>query len=488
MRISRSGKYLSVVPVSMFMTVVSVSAGFGATPTEEMSRTVEVLCPKLKGANAADPGALTAAEKDVLARCAELKLKPGQSYANLTASQLDGLDNMTNDESSVMGAATVEMSGAQNIAILGRLSILRSKSAGAVAAGRVPGSAPPDRERPVAAVGSRSSALQPIPADDAGTGQPFDVINGYQGRFSQMNEYGKWGFFVNGTYGTGDKDPTSREPGFDFDSWGLVAGVDYRLTDQLILGFALNYAATESSIDSNGGDVDLDGVGGSVYGTYYLGNFYVDFMAGLAAKDYDTQRNVGYSVASTTGGTTVVNQVFNGSTDADDLSMAVGTGYNLALGGFSLTPYVQLAYLESDIDGYTESLQGGNSSPGFGLALSVDDQEVKSLASIVGVQFARVINTSRGVLTPYLRADWEHEFENDDRNITARFAAVGSSYDALNTIIIPTDEPDRNFFNFGAGLSAVLAGGWQCFLDYSTVFGYEDITLHRFVAGVRFEF
>lgn len=488
MHISKSGKYLTIVPVSMIMTFAGASAATGATPTEEMSRTVEALCPQLKGANAANPGALTAAEKDVLARCGELKLKPGQSYTNLTSSQLSGLNSMTSDESSVMGAATVEMSGAQNIAILGRLSILRAKSAGTVATGRSPGSMPPDREQPDTSVAATSSALRPTPADNLDDGLPLNTINGYQGRFSQMNEYGKWGFFLNGTYGTGDKDPTSREPGFDFDSWGLVAGVDYRLTDQLILGFALNYAATESSIDNNGGDVDLDGVGGSVYGTYYLGNFYVDFMAGLAAKDYDTQRNVRYSVASATGGATVVNQVFDGSTDADDLSMAVGTGYNLALGGFSLTPYVQLAYVESDIDGYTENLQGNNSSPGFGLALAVDDQEVKSLASTVGVQFARVVNTSLGVLTPYLRADWEHEFENDARNITARFAAVDSSYDALNTIIIPTDEPDRDFFNFGAGLSAVLAGGWQCFLDYSTVLGYEDITLHRFVAGVRFEF
>lgn len=491
MHISQSGSFfsISIVPASVLMTVVSVSAGFAATPTEEMSQTVEVLCPQLKAANAANPASLTAAEKDVLARCGELKRAPGQSFSNLSAAQLAGLDYMTSDESSVMGAATVEVSGAQNIAVLGRLSVLRNKSVSTVADNRSPGSIPkPDGARPDTSVALNSGNLQLGAAEDRSGTYPVDGMGGYYGQFSQMSDYGKWGFFVNGSYGTGSKDVTSREPGFDFDSWSLVSGLDYRLSDQFIMGFALSYAVTDSSIDNNGGDVDLDGVGGSVYGTYYFGQFYLDFLAGLAVKEYDTERNVAYSVAATSGGTTVVNQIFNGSTDADDVGLALGTGYNLALGGFALTPFVNLAYLESNIDGYTESLQGSNTAPGFGLALAVDDQEVKSFATTLGVQFARAINTSRGVLTPYVRADWEHEFENDARNITARFAEVGSSYSATNSIIIPTDAPDRDFMNFGAGLSAVLPGGLLCFFDYSTVFGYEDITVHRFVAGLRLEF
>jgi hypothetical protein len=30
--------------------------------------------------------------------------------------------------------------------------------------------------------------------------------------------------------------------------------------------------------------------------------------------------------------------------------------------------------------------------------------------------------------------------------------------------------------------------GWQCFVDYSTVLGDEDLTLHRFVVGMRADF
>jgi outer membrane autotransporter protein len=482
-------RHFSIISAALLASLGAGSAVSATTPVQEMSRSVETLCPSLKAAFNANPASLTPAEQDVYFRCAELKLAAGQSFANLSEAQRNGLGNMTSDESSVMGAATVALSGAQNTAILGRLSGLRGKTVSSVAGnGRngLPSESVTARTPNLA----RSSENFPALGDggDAFAVIPFDTGHSYQGNFSQMSDHGKWGFFLNGSYGSGNKDATLREPGFDFDSWSLVSGLDYRVTDQLVLGLALSYAVTSSSIDKNGGDVDLDGFGGSVYGTYYRGPIYVDFLGGVAGKKYDMERNVRYSVPATSGGITAVNQVFDGSTDATDVNFALGTGYNLSFGGLAVTPFVNLAYLESTIDGYTESLQGPNSNAGFGLALRVDEQEVKSLASNLGVQLAYAINTSQGVVTPYLRADWEHEFENDARTITAHFANVGGNFDALNTITIPTDEPDRDFANVGLGLSAVLPGGVQCFVDYSTVLGYEDITLHRFVVGLRMEF
>jgi len=396
---------------------------------------------------------------------------------------------MTSDESSVMGASTVALSGAQNIAILGRLSGLRGKTSSTVAVRGGLGSPSEALSPGTNASGAVNQNNQTYNDDgDALAIMPFATSGGYEGSFSQMRDYGKWGLFVTGSYGTGNKDTTLREPGFDFDSWSLVSGLDYRVTDQLVLGLALSYATTKSSIDNNGGDVDLDGFGGSLYGTYYVGDFYLDFLAGAAGKKYDTERNVRYSVAANTAGMTVVDQVFAGDTDATDVNFGLGTGYNLSFGGFAVTPFAHFAYLQSTIDGYTEKQQGQNGNAGFGLALRVDEQEVKSLASNLGVQLAHAINTSGGVLTPYVRVDWEHEYENDARNITAHFANVARNYDALNVITIPSDNPDRDFVNISAGLSTVFPGGLQCFVDYSTVLGYEDITLHRFVVGLRMEF
>lgn len=480
---------LSVFSAAVLAGLTSVSVAYGAaTPVQEMSRTVENLCPSLKNSYTVNPASLTPAEQDVLLRCGELKLAAGQSFANLTEAQRNGLGNMTSEESSVMGAATVALAGAQNTAVLGRLSSLRTKTASSVAAG---GFAPAKPQTALPSPENETVRQQDGTSSHEGGSvvvNPLQIENGYAGGFSQMSEFGKWGVFFNGSFGSGNKDASLREPGFDFDSWSLVSGLDYRLTDQLVLGVALSYGATESTIDSNGGDVDLDGFGGALYGTYYRDDFYVDFLAGMNGKEYDTRRRVSYTVASKSGGQTLVDQVFNGDTDSVDATVSLGAGYNMAVSGFTITPFAHLAYLESTIDGYTEDLEGGNSNAGFGLALRVDEQEVKSLTSTLGVQLAYAVNTSFGVMTPYLRGDWEHEFENDARNITAHFAAVDNRYESLNTISIPTDEPDRDFANLGGGLVAVLPGGWQCFVDYSTVLGYEDLTLHSFVVGMRAEF
>jgi len=496
-----TGKNVLTISGVFLLLSAGASALYAATPQQEMSRTVEQLCPALKKSYTANPASLSSVQQDVLQRCGELKLKPGQSYSDFTEAQLIGLGYMTGDENSAMGTASVQLSGAQNIAILGRLSILRGKATNSVAAVS-------PSHRPQTALAGNADSYEnvtngewrkswqnqniwsyDVPGQDySGDNYLLEQVGGRETGFSQMADYGRWGIFMNGSYGFGDKDMTAMEPGFEFDSWSLTTGVDYRLTDQFILGLSASYAATMSSIDNGAGDVDLDGFGLAVYGTYYVSDFYLDFMAGVGIRDFETERNLQYGVASATGGRTNVTQTFDGSTDANDVNLSAGTGYNASFGSFMVTPFLNVSYVQSNIDGYTESLAYNNTNAGYGLALRYNDQKVESLTSNLGVQLTKTINTSKGVLTPYARADWEHEYKNDARNIVASFAVVDSQYDTLNEILIPTDDPDRDYFNLGAGILAALPNGWQLFLDYTTLLGYEDLSLHRFVTGVRWEF
>lgn len=473
-----SSPYRLLLPALVAGLTAAVGAQ-AATPVTEISNTVEKLCPALKQTATANPASLNAAQTDLLVRCGELKRAPGQSFSGLSSAQLDGLSNMTSEESSVMGASSTAVSGAQNIAILGRLSVLRSKIG--ATAGLTPQQQTPQ------GIGIPSEIF----AQQSGLGEDRDLgpmpVQGFGGGFSQMVDYGRWGSFFNSSFSLGNSDATAREPGFDLEALSLVAGIDYRITDTFILGLSLGYARTDAELEG-GGDLEKDGFGASLYGTWYMDKLYVDFLAGLAAGQYDILRSVDYSVPAKAGGTTVVNQAFTADSDATDISLALGGGYAMSFGGFGLTPFVQASYLYSDVDGYTETLRDSNTAAGFGLALAVDDQEVESLATSVGVNLTRTFNASWGVLSPYLRFDWEHEYLNDSREIVARFATVDQSFANLNRIVIPTDDPDRDFFNLAVGLSAVLPGGWQGFFDYSTLLGYDDLELHRFVVGLRWEF
>jgi uncharacterized protein with beta-barrel porin domain len=292
------------------------------------------------------------------------------------------------------------------------------------------------------------------------------------------------GVFLNGTFTLGDKDSTSREAGFDFDAFGLTAGLDYRLIDNLVLGAAFSYNSTEADLDSSGGNVDVDRYVGSIYGLYYIGErFYLDGIASIGGNTYDMGRNIRYQIPGLVPGTvTVVNQKAQSDTDGMEYSFGLGAGYDFHLGGFTLGPFGRLNYVKAEIDGYQETIN--NTAPGVGLNLAFEDQDVDSFTTALGAQVAYAISTTWGVVLPQLRLEWQHEFLNDSRTIQARFV----NDPARTTFGLTTDNPDRDFFNLGAGISAVFARGKSAFLYYESVLGLKDITAHNIVAGIRLAF
>lgn len=461
-------------------SVFGAGGAFSATPVEDMSSAVEVLCPQLKGSSGLSRG-----EQDVLARCGELKQKQGQSFSDLSQAQLSGLSNMTSDESSSMGTSSMQMSGIQTAGVLARIKSLRSQSGGSLAA-----------YSPVEQIQEKIVEKKDTVEGVAADGRSIPSLEWSEDAlsqesiwsFSNMVESSKWGVFANGSFSTGDRDTTDQEPGFDLTSWNFLLGTDYRLNNNFIVGGALSYAASEAEINNNAGDIDLDGFGASVFASYFVNSLYFDVIGSYSRGEFDTLRNVNYSVPAAAGGSTTVNQQFGADSDVDDIQLSAGAGYDYSFGGSLLSPFARLSYMRSDIDGYTEQLQNANSSPGFGLALSVDDQEVTSLKTNLGLQLSHTFSTSRGIVTPYINMDWEHEFDNDARTITAQFAEVSSSFDTFNTISIVTDDPDRDYANLGLGIATVLPGGVQLFCDYSTILFHEYVSLHTVVAGVRFEF
>lgn len=430
------------------------------TPEKEISDTVEIFCPQLVRINRENP--LPPDQKDVLDRCGEVKIRSEEGFSSLSEAQVEGLRHMTSEETSAMGTMSVEITYAQAAAISGRLVTLRGIGTAGLASGfdyrRMD---PPLFAGPVTYYAA---------ADDSGMQSIFQM--------------GRLGAFLNGSFTTGDRDETSFEPGFDFDNWGMTAGVDYRLMENLVLGLALGYSDTETELDDSAGDIDSDGYAVSLYGIYNIDALYLDAIATYGSQDYDTVRNVRYTVD------VPVDQTFLGDSDSDEYSVSLGAGYDFNQRGFTYGPYLQFNYLKTEIDGYTERLARINSDPGSGLALTFDDQNIESFTSVVGGQASYAVGTGFGVLRPQIRLDWEHEYSNDQRLIKARFLNVPDDPVAVanNLILIPTEDPDRDFFNLGLGVSATLPRGIMAFVDYATILGLEDIDLHQIAGGLRLEF
>lgn len=293
-------------------------------------------------------------------------------------------------------------------------------------------------------------------------------------------DWGRLGLFLNGSYSTGDRDETRRANEFDFDSYQLVAGADYRLTDNVVLGGAVTYLDVEADFDEkatvDGGDVNADGWGGFLYGTYYWDRFYVDALAGYARSDYDVRRKV--LIPSNNANVATITETAKASPNSDDVTFSAGVGYDIRRGALTVGPYTRLTYLRVDVDGYHE-----NGAEGSGLNLEVDGQDWTSLTSVLGAQFSYASSRQFGVLVPQGRIGWVHEFKNSSKTIEAQYRDDPNQ----NRLLARTDKPDRDYFELGLGISAVFRGGLQAFFNYDTILGFSNLSEHIFTLGARME-
>jgi outer membrane autotransporter protein len=387
---------------------------------------------------------LTAAEQDLLNTCDQLAQE-----SNLGAA----LDQLAPQNVSAQGEVQLSMSKIRLRNILLRLDYLRGGATG------------PSLQGLSVAHGNATLPLAPLKkmvGDERGGGASADegaLIN-------------RWGMFVNGSVSFGDADATSRDPGFEFDTAGLTAGVDYRFNDNAILGGAFNYISSDSDFDNSGGKLDTNGYGLSLYGTYYQSErSFIDGVVSIGRNDYENRRNIRFGS---------IDQSADSDTMGWEYSLDVGTGYEFNRGAFTAVPQARLHYTHIDIDAYQERM----ATSGSGLALDIAEQSVESLRTALGTQLSYAMSTSHGVYIPHLLLEWEHEFKDDSRLITARFLNDPSQ----TSFNLKTDSPDTNFFNLGAGLSATFRGGISGFLYYETTLSQKNFSSNSVLGGVSFEF
>jgi uncharacterized protein with beta-barrel porin domain len=434
-------------------------------PERATGLAVETLCPKL------DPNVTAGGLGDLQIRCTEMI---GNSLAGNTSAASAPLLPLAPEEIVGQGKSAVETSN-RNIGT--RLASLRGG---------------------VTNLGFRRFALQndapAVPYTLVASLAPFAASSVVA--VSTPSNFSRLGVFANGSFTGGSKDVSGQEAGFDYTTFGLTLGADYRFTNNFVLGATFNYLSNDIDFDTtsinntrSGGGIDTQSFGFSLYSTYYVSNqFYVDGIFSFGRNNYDIDRRIIYAIPATDRfgnlipGTTTVNQTATGDTNSTQYSISVGVGYDFNVQGFTITPLARLEYSRLNIDGYQEAIN--STANGFGLALAFDDQHVDSLVSVLGGQASYAISTGIGVLLPQVRVEWRHEFENDARTITSRFV----NDPARTPLVLGTDGPDRDFFTLGTSLSATFRGGVAAFVSYETVVGLVRVSSHSVVGGIRFEF
>lgn len=435
--------------------------GEGLGPNEiSLGNAIQSVCPRLVG-RLKSGEKRSAGEVDLQRRCTEVAQARSK---NVSGTELNNILRELNvDEAGAQNRGLVELASIRSTAVIGRLQQLRLADAG--------------------------DGIDEAIAYQSGPGAwnyHFET-----GGAAGDGDFGRWSVYLNGELFSGDRDQTALEAGFDLNGGRITVGGDYRVNNNTFVGASVDYVTSSADFDNDSG-LDADGINATLYGTTYSeGGLYFDGTVGLGTTDYEQDRRFQYSIPAppppvgTGPGITVIDKVASADTDGNEFFLSAGVGKDIDAGnGMVANLAANLSYIDASIDGYTETVSGGG--PGSGMGLRVRGQDIESLRSTVGGQISKAISTQGGVVIPFVRADWVHEFENDSRTIVASFAN-DTVFGTPTTFGLTTEEPDEDYFRVGGGVSAVFTGGLQGFVSLESVFGLSDLSYYAFTAGIRKE-
>jgi len=414
------------------------------TPGAALGGALDASCPGLQDV---DTSLLNDAERELLARCNDLLAASAQG---LTAEVLAALRQLAPEDVAAQIRAGRSLSERQMSNIGGRLSALRRGSAGVSLAG----------------LSLRTQQ---------GASIPGELFNGVfdTGGSAGESMTSPWGVFVSGVFGRVKREQTSQEDGFTLQTLGMTLGADYRLNEKLIAGGAMGFARSDVDISNNAGDMAVDGINFAGYATYYISQkTYIDGIVSYNRHRYDSTRNIRFVLNNN-----AVDAQAKSKPDGRLLALSMGAGHEFYVKqGWLASAEGRLDYASSTIGAYDETGAGG-------LNLSLEEQQSDSLVSSLGLQTSYAHSTRWGVLVPQLNMGWQHQFKGDAIRIKGQF--INDRFGT--TFQFKTDNPDRDYFGLGLGLSAVLPNGNMVFIQVATTLGRDKYEDYYLSAGARFE-
>lgn len=486
------GAGASVAAGSAVAINISTGAGNATNPNSPLTSVPNFIDPAQMSIAAAlervcnelhTPGmTLTALQQNLLANCDAIIGTHGGGVD--PSGMKDTLNALSGKQSIAQQRTGVQFSGQQFSNIGARLAQLRAGVGGLSFSGL-------DLGMPTAnGVGEFLAMLGDVTGIHGLSGLTH-LVGGSGGDDSSAVTPSRWGFFINGSLRGGSQDASIYETGFDFRNSGFTAGADYRLRDDVVVGLAYGHSNGNTIFTDGTGRLDSRGNSISLYGTYYHDELYVDAIGTFGHVGYGATRKTAWSIDqnSTSSPTNCVGTEctidMTGSTGARQLAFGTNVGYGFHYRALTFGPDAALNYTRLDVNAFTEG-----DPTDTGMALAFARQTGESLLLKAGGHLSYAINTRFAVLLPDARAHFVHEFKDDQRAVAAHFVddpSAGTSNTPISDFVIFTDRPQRNYFDWAAGISAQFPYGISAFVDYNAVAGENYIHTHEFAFGVRLQ-
>ena len=334
--------------------------------------------------------------------------------------------------------------------------------------------------------GASQDSLAPTQALSSNEGTLEQARKQAQGETSggKLN-IGPFSLLLNGRGSWFERDPSAFERGYDGHAYSVQLGLDKRLSPATVIGGFLVYERSRAEFgrdpagintESSEGKTRSDTLSIVAFGAHNLSDaVHIEASGGYGVIDYELSRSVYYQPVA---GGAITPLDTRGDTKGKNYWMSLGAGYELASGASSLSPYARLTYARSTLDGYSET-----ELTATGLAMRYGDARQTSLTTTLGIRAGMTQSYAWGVLAPFVKLEYEHEFKNDPQKINTSFVL-----DSANTLFTPQgQQPDRNYFHFGAGTQFILPNGWISFIELEALLGQRDMNRSRLFLGLRKE-
>ena len=293
-------------------------------------------------------------------------------------------------------------------------------------------------------------------------------LQNYEGGAASSEQTTPWSLFGSVHIDEVEHDRSDKEAGYESSSYGVTAGLDYRLNSAMHVGAALDWTTYEVDFDVNSNVVESDFINLTGYFSWFFNEFTWDVQVGYAFGEMDIKRNfVTLSDLST----------ITANTDSDQYSLSTQIDWTYSTGPWTTRPYLRLDYLTTTVDGYTE--KGDNP-----WAMEVGDQDLDQITTSLGADVSYAWSTSWGVFVPSFTLSLVSESASDYDPVTFKLAGDSGTTSLLE---LQPDSEDELFYQYDLGAVFVMKNGVSSFFSVQFISGYENLSAYHISGGVNFE-
>jgi len=252
--------------------------------------------------------------------------------------------------------------------------------------------------------------------------------------------------FITDSYGWGSRDVRQDVVGFNYRHNSTTGGLDYRINDWAAVGGLVGYSENSDTLGSGMGNQAFNSFQAALYATAFSDGWY-GTLTGTYAYDQWNKLERNLFIGGETANAQTNGHVLGGKAEA---------GYVVHLGQWSFGPTAELRLADYRIGSYTEH-------GGIGVNQEVDTQSLTSTIGQFGAEASWTTTIGSYVVTPQLRASFDHEFHYSTRAIVTRIASQ------LSTSVTTDLSPDsQDWARLGAGVAVQMTDRFSALVDFDS--------------------